>query len=458
MANYLYGAGQLGLNALTNMAAKSGAGILGLSAIGKAPLDKVVEGMKGFEDRNTYALRDDGRQTVEDLADLYGSLPEDVRGAIEYIPKKYQEYNDWVGERSPAAGAAMAAVPAAISSIPALSAPSKVARAVGAVETLGPAKGLSKGQQGVIRAYSMGKESPEMDQRYDKAIELFMEGELTPSEIAAETGWFYDKHSKEFLTLTPTDKVEFYGEDKIKPGTKVSEAFRNKELEKVVDTSRLMQIAVPSKMRGPGAGVKIDRYDPRTSDIYVSPGAAPDKSPTSLFQHEVGHAVHAMQGLGDGANPKMFKPGYLDTQAIGEKHLKLMSEAEEKLREKYGPAADYVRKIMSSGSTGDDWVDSTYSKQIEGLRKDPLSEKYMNNRSIVKRLDDIDTAAYNRYMNVWGEAMARLGAHPELQGKSFEELQKLRVWDPENFKKYTTSDYDTLEYIKQGEKPPLKKP
>lgn len=375
MANYLYGAGQLGLNALTNLAAKSGSGILGLSALGKAPTEDVVRGMKGFEERNTYDLRDDGKATAQALADLYGDLPQGARDAIEYVPKKYQEYTDRVGEVSPTGGAAMAILPAAIGSLPMFAGPNRVAQAI-------PTKGLANSQRGVVRAYSPGKESLSMEKRYDRAVDMYMSGKYTPEEIADKTGWFYDTHSQNYLTMTPTNTVKLKGDPS--KGTqskkKFSEIYENPELQKTVDISRLMQMDHPKDMPGTEASVLIDRYDPRTSNISLRTDGTTLNSPVSLAQHEVGHAVHAMQGLGEGSNPKLFRD-----LGLGENE------------------------------------------------------------------------AWSRYENVWGEAMARLGAHPELQGKSFRDLQKMRLWDPENFKKYSGSDYKNLEYIPMGEQPTLKK-
>jgi hypothetical protein len=267
----------------------------------------------------------------------------------------------------------MAALPAAIGSLPMFAGPNRVAQAI-------PTKGLANSQRGVVRAYSPGKESLSMDKRYERAVNMYMTGKFSPEEIANQTGWFYDKHSQNYLTMTPTDTVKWKGDptQATQKGKKLSELYENPELQKVVDISRLMQDNPESKL--PGASVMIDRYDPRTSDIAIRPGVTAAASAKSLTQHEVGHAVHAMQGLGEGSNPKLFRD--------------------------------------------------------LGLGED---------------------AAHTRYENVWGEAMARLGAHPELQGKSFRDLQKMRLWDPENFKRYKGSSYDGLEYIPMGEQPTLKK-
>lgn len=392
LAKYLIGGPELLASAVTGAAAEPIAGWGGILAKTLKGQDRSTQAVEGIRKALTYQPR--SPITAELAADL-GDLTPDI---IKELASKYSALQDEVGATSPAAGAAMATLPAAAGMLV------PYAGRVKAIASNVPDTPLHR-QAGILRGLN------DEEALLHPGVAKLKEGGY-PAEVWADygvgempgmPGKYFDEIDDSLAYMAPDANLEEYG-------SKLTDILKHKELYSKVP---VMKYATHSPEYGAEGS-----WDPRQLRMGLNPEL---QVPRTVALHEAQHGVAGLTGLPQGTSPS---PEYYAAKGM----IDALNKQRRELFSRSGMDETIANEVYADPNSPFASMIDVESPDWQNLTKlnDDLFGQY-----------EITNREFKKYHDNYGEALARM-TESRRNMDDFERRQRY-PFDEYRFEKYTGS-------------------
>lgn len=423
-------------------AADALSGLWGLAHGGDVSKINEAQDVLGYKPEGAEA------QAASNLGELLAPLIEPISNAV-----------DWVGERSPIAGATLQAAPVVAGLPAALRAGRTVNRAANKVlaEELRRPSGAKSAQRGHFRYFDYTNEPSESRTRARKALEHLDNG-APAAEIWKEYGWGREPVTNRPITEISDSRLEvpsnklYRGPD---GGTLLFGARKGDTGEHLLKDS-ILQGESYLKYLDPNYKIRGNRQKNLGSATHYAPFATesgliemgPQQSYADFMDvlvHELNHGMQSRFGAPRGGSPEQF--GYKDFE-------KKYFDADEEYRNHIESLMDKLpaplRAGISSGNVTPEILGRRDSQIIQNAGRLPPDPEIQ--RILIESLRAMEQkklfksemrGARKKYENLHGEAMSRLAQNR--RNLSPQQNGAIYPFEPTYFKQQTGTDIGDLD-------------
>jgi hypothetical protein len=427
-------------------AADALSGLYGLAHGGDVQKIQEAQDVLGYKPEGAEA------QAASNLGELLAPIMEPISNAV-----------DWVGDRSPIAGAVLQSAPVVAGLPAALRAGRTVNRAANRVlaEELRRPSGAKSAQRGHFRYFDYTNEPSESRTRARKALEHLDNG-APAAEIWKEYGWGREPVTNRPITEisdsrldVPSNKL-YRGPDggTLLFGARKGDAGEHLLKDSILQGESYLKYLDPNyKIRGNpqknlGSATHYAPFATESGLIEMGPQASYADF-MDVMVHELNHGMQSRFGAPRGGSPERF--GYKDFE---KKYLNADKEYRnyiESLKEKLPPGdAQEVDLIMSEKNLTPQHLGRRDSEIIHRAGRLPPNPEIQ--RALIESLRTLDLkkqalsemrGAKRKYNNLHGEAMSRLAQNR--RNLSPQQNGAIYPFEPTYFKQQTGTDIGDLD-------------